>query len=69
MSYALEQTVIPLLLTFLDHINRAMPNGNEKPLSTDEVYAITANVFNLNDIVPEDFILAAGSCTAITELL
>jgi len=46
-----------------------MPNGNEKPLSTDEVYAITANVFNLNDIVPEDFILAAGSCTAITELL
>ena len=38
--------------TLWDYINRAMPFANPKTLSPDEVYALTAYVLHLNDIVP-----------------
>ncbi len=38
--------------TLWDYINRAMPFPNSKTLAPDEVYALTAYVLNLNDIVP-----------------
>jgi S-disulfanyl-L-cysteine oxidoreductase SoxD len=43
--------------TLWDYINRAMPFGNPKTLSADEVYALTAYVLHLNDILPADAVL------------
>ena len=40
----------------MDYIRRAMPFGNAQSLTNDELYAITACVLYLNDIVKsEDF--------------
>ncbi len=39
--------------TLWDYINRAMPFNAPQTLKPDEVYALTAYVLNLNDIVPE----------------
>lgn len=47
--------------TLWDYINRAMPFNNSKTLTADEVYAITAYVLNLNEIVPADAVLDAKS--------
>ncbi|GAC1497864.1 MAG: cytochrome c [Steroidobacteraceae bacterium] len=38
--------------TLWDYINRAMPFPNSKSLTANDVYAVTAYVLNLNDIVP-----------------
>lgn len=43
--------------TLWDYINRAMPWTNPQTLKPDEVYALTAYVLHLNDIVPADFVL------------
>ena len=40
--------------TLFDYIRRAMPFTAPQTLKTDEVYALTAYVLNLNDIVPAD---------------
>ena len=44
--------------TLWDYINRAMPWNAPKSLSVDEVYAVTAYVLHLGDIVPADFVLS-----------
>ncbi len=44
----------PYLSTVYDYIHRAMPFGNARSLSNDDVYALTAYVLYLNDIVTED---------------
>lgn len=41
--------------TLWDYINRAMPWTAPQSLTVDEVYAVTAYVLHLNDIVPADF--------------
>jgi cytochrome c len=41
--------------TLWDYINRAMPWTAPQSLTVDEVYAVTAYVLHLNEIVPEDF--------------
>ncbi len=46
------------LSTLWDYINRAMPWNAPKSLSTDEVYAVTAYILNLGNIVPADFVLS-----------
>lgn len=43
--------------TLFDYINRAMPFADSKTLSANEVYAVTAYVLNLNDILPADAVL------------
>ncbi len=43
--------------TLWDYINRAMPFEAPKTLAPDEVYALTAYVLNLNDILPADAVL------------
>lgn len=43
--------------TLWDYINRAMPFEAPKSLTPDEVYALTAYVLNLNDILPADAVL------------
>lgn len=44
--------------TLWDYINRAMPWTAPQSLTVDEVYAVTAYVLHLNEIVPEDFELS-----------
>ncbi|MBK6658006.1 MAG: c-type cytochrome [Proteobacteria bacterium] len=45
--------------TLWDYINRAMPFPRAKTLSADQVYAVTAYVLNLNEILPADAVLDA----------
>lgn len=50
----------PYPSTLLDYIRRAMPFGNAQSLSDDELYAVTAYVLYLNDVIgDEDFELDA----------
>lgn len=48
----------PYLSTVFDYVNRAMPFGEAQSLQPDEVYAITAYLLNLNDVVDADFELS-----------
>jgi len=47
--------------TLWDYINRAMPFNAPQTLRPDEVYALTAYVLNLNDIVPADAVVDQDS--------
>src|SRR5215471_3893792 len=47
----------PLATTVWDFIHRAMPLGNEGTLSADEVYALTAYLLFLNQVIAEDEVL------------
>ncbi len=44
--------------TLWDYIHRAMPWNEPKSLSADDVYAVTAFLLNLGNVVPEDFTLS-----------
>lgn len=46
----------PFAPTLWDYINRAMPMPVPHTLSADDVYALTAYILNLNDIVPGEFV-------------
>ena len=46
------------LSTLWDYINRAMPWNAPKSLSVEEVYAVTAYILHLGDIVPDHFVLS-----------
>jgi S-disulfanyl-L-cysteine oxidoreductase SoxD len=46
------------LSTLWDYINRAMPWTAPKSLRPDEVYALTAYLLNLGEVVPADFTLS-----------
>ena len=58
-AYPARTTLMKLatVSTLWDYINRAMPWYAPKSLSTNEVYAVTAYVLNLDGIVPSDFVL------------
>ena len=47
--------------TLFDYIRRAMPFNAPQSLATDEVYALTAYVLNLNDILPSDAVVDQDS--------
>lgn len=51
----------PYLSTVYDYVHRAMPFGNAQSLTDDEVYAITAYLLYLNDLVDEDFVLSKAT--------
>ncbi len=44
--------------TLWDYINRAMPWAQPKSLSVEEVYAVTAYILNMADVLPSDFTLS-----------
>jgi S-disulfanyl-L-cysteine oxidoreductase SoxD len=46
----------PFAPTLWDYINRAMPMQAPHTLSADDVYALTAYILHLNDIVPGEFV-------------
>jgi cytochrome c len=48
----------PYLSTVFDYVNRAMPFGEARSLEPNEVYAITAYLLNLNDVVDSEFELS-----------
>jgi S-disulfanyl-L-cysteine oxidoreductase SoxD len=51
----------PFATTVWDYINRAMPLNKEGTLTADEVYALTAFLLYINDVIPEDQVLDAQS--------
>jgi cytochrome c len=55
----------PFAPTVFDYINRAMPMPAPHTLSADDVYALTAYILNLNDIVPNDFVADRNSLPKI----
>ena len=46
----------PFATTLWDYINRAMPFPSPHQLNADQVYAMTAYILNLNDIVGNNFV-------------
>lgn len=44
----------PYLSTVFDYVRRAMPYGNARSLSDDDVYALTAYLLYLNDVVLDE---------------
>lgn len=55
----------PYLSTVFDYVNRSMPFGEANSLSPDEVYAITAYLLYVNDIVGDDFELSNENFTEV----
>ena len=51
----------PYATTLWDYINRAMPFPAPHSLTADQVYAITAYILNLNNLVPNDFVADRNS--------
>lgn len=49
---------VATLSTIWDYINRAMPWTSPKSLAVDEVYAVTAYLLSLANVVPDDFKLS-----------
>jgi cytochrome c len=46
----------PFAPTLYDYINRAMPMPAPRTLTPDQIYALSAHILNLNNLVPNDFI-------------
>jgi S-disulfanyl-L-cysteine oxidoreductase SoxD len=55
--------------TLWDYINRAMPWTQPKSLSVEEVYAVTAYLLHLGDIVPADFTLSDRNIREVQQRL
>jgi len=51
----------PFATTVWDYINRGMPLNREGTLTPDQVYALTAYLLYINDVIPEDLVLDAQS--------
>jgi len=51
----------PHATTVWDYINRGMPLNREGTLTPDEVYALTAYLLHINEVIPEDEVLDAQS--------
>jgi cytochrome c len=57
------------LSTLWDYINRAMPWNAPKSLSADEVYAVTAYMLNLAEVVDDKFVLSNANMRQVQERL
>ncbi|MBI3367084.1 MAG: cytochrome C [Burkholderiales bacterium] len=59
-SFPARTTLMKLatVSTLWDYIRRAMPWNAPKGLSVDEVYAVTAVMLNLGNVVADDFVLS-----------
>ncbi|HWS73562.1 MAG TPA: c-type cytochrome [Quisquiliibacterium sp.] len=55
--------------TLWDYINRAMPWNAPKSLSVEEVYAVTAYILNLADVIPEDYVLSDRNIAEVQKRL
>ena len=57
------------LSTLWDYINRAMPWNAPKSLATEEVYAVTAYILNLAEVLPDNFTLSDQNMAQAQALL
>jgi S-disulfanyl-L-cysteine oxidoreductase SoxD len=57
------------LSTLWDYINRAMPWTQPKSLTVEEVYAVTAYMLNLGNVVPADFALSDKNIREVQQRL
>lgn len=55
----------PYASTLWDYVHRAMPFTQPQSLSDEDVYAVTAYVLYLNDLVEYDFVLTADNLASI----
>jgi mono/diheme cytochrome c family protein len=55
----------PYATTAFDYIRRSMPFGQAQSLQPNEIYALTAYILNLNDIVADDFVASQGNLAAV----
>lgn len=55
--------------TLWDYINRAMPWTAPKSLTTEEVYAVTAYILNMAEILPDDFTLSDKNIPEVQNLM
>jgi cytochrome c len=55
----------PYASTTFDYIQRSMPFGNARSLTPDQVYALTAYILQLNDLVKEDFVLSRENFASV----
>lgn len=55
----------PYAPTLFDYIRRAMPMNAPESLSTDDVYAVSAYILNLNGLVPDGAVLDAPTLAAV----
>jgi mono/diheme cytochrome c family protein len=51
----------PYATTLFDYVRRAMPYQDSKSLTNDEVYAVSAYILNLNEIIGKDDVMDAQS--------
>jgi S-disulfanyl-L-cysteine oxidoreductase SoxD len=58
-------SLVPYATTVWDFINRAMPSTKPGSLTPDEVYAVTAFVLFLNDVVKENDVLDARTLPTV----
>jgi S-disulfanyl-L-cysteine oxidoreductase SoxD len=70
-EYPQRSTLMKLsqLSTLWDYINRAMPWTAPKSLTVDEVYAVTAYILFLGDVVPLDYVLTDRTMVKTQALL
>ncbi len=69
---ALQRTTmmkLSSLATMWDYIRRAMPWTAPKSLGDDDVYAVTAYILNLADLVPANFVLSDANIRETEKLL
>jgi len=55
----------PYASTLFDYVHRAMPFGNAQSLEPDQVYAITAYLLYMSDVVPDNFVLSKENFATI----
>ncbi len=57
------------LSTIWDYINRAMPWNAPKTLTVEEVYAVTAYILNMAEILPADYVLSDKNIAEVQKLM
>jgi cytochrome c551/c552 len=60
---------VPTVSTLWDYINRAMPWTAPKTLSTEEVYAVTAYILNMAEVLPDDATLSDQNIAQVQAMM
>ncbi len=60
---------VPHVSTLWDYINRAMPWNAPKTLQVDEIYAVTAYMLNMAEVLPENFTLSDRNIADVQKLM
>jgi len=55
----------PYATSIFDYVRRAMPHSAPKSLTNDQVYALTAYILRLNDLVADDLVLTRENLPGI----